>query len=111
MFQSSKIGATVPKGWVAQFIDLLKEGNCYFIEGFMVAQNDISYKKTSHMFKLNFMRTTRVTNSSAHEIPNYYFDFSDFPVILAEQRQDLIVGNTSTLTNHKRNRVYMEYEI
>lgn len=70
----------------------LNEGSSYLIETFMVAQNDIKYKKTTHKYKLHFMRTTRLSMINDDDIPLFYFDFSDFPVILSENRSELIVG-------------------
>lgn len=64
----------------------------------MVAQNDITYKKTTHNYKVTFLRTTKVTNIVAEDIPKYYFDFSEFPMILSETRTDLIVGKDSVVT-------------
>lgn len=86
------------------FEDQLKEGSTYMIENIMVSQNDINYKKTSHKYKLAFLRTTKVTNIPDEEIPLYHFDFSDFAVILAEPRSDLIVGKYGISNNQFQNK-------
>lgn len=91
-FQCNKIQANVKRPWIIRFINNLQMGSTYQIEKFLVAQNDVLYKKTNHKFKVNFMGTTVVSSISAPEIPLNHFDFYDFPSILQEERKDLYIG-------------------
>jgi hypothetical protein len=77
---------------ITQFKDDLEEGSCYVFENFMVGSNDHAYKSTSHKYKFNFMRGTKVFKVTGRNIPASHFSFVPFLEILSASREDRLLG-------------------
>jgi hypothetical protein len=58
----------------------------------MVAKNDVTFRCTSHKYKLNFMRGTKVWKFHSDEIPNNNFDFMSFQEIISKTNEDQMLG-------------------
>ncbi|KAK2423169.1 replication protein A 70 kDa DNA-binding subunit [Trifolium repens] len=83
-----KIQATIRKDLIYLFRDRIEDGCAYVFEKFMVAKNDVTFRCTSHKYKLNFMRGTKVWKFHSDEIPNNNFDFMSFQEIISKTNED-----------------------
>ncbi|KAK2428443.1 replication protein A 70 kDa DNA-binding subunit [Trifolium repens] len=83
-----KIQATIRKDLISRFKDRIEYGCAYVFEKFMVAKNDVTFRCSSHKYKLNFMRGTKVWKLTANDIPMNHFDFMPFQEIISKTNED-----------------------
>jgi len=59
-------------------------GHTYVIKNFEVEKNSGHYKATRHGFKINFVKTTKVTPHKILEIPKTMYNFTMFDDIVSD---------------------------
>jgi len=80
--QKDRIHATITKNDVQKWKEMLREGQTYQIETFLLQPNQGDFKTTHHHYKICFNKQTFVKVIDA-DIELYCFDFLPFPEILA----------------------------
>ncbi|XP_057456013.1 uncharacterized protein LOC130747178 [Lotus japonicus] len=78
--QNSKIHATIKRGQMNQFKDMLGEGKVYMIQNFMVQASDKKFRVTKHKYKISFLVNTKIEEATCDTIPSTKFEGA--PVML-----------------------------
>lgn len=89
--KGDKIQAIVKKLLIRRFSHLFAEGQFRVINNFGVAQNNGSYRLTSHPYKINFLLNTRVQNCDDLPIPLHGLNFASFDDIISNRLDDIIL--------------------
>ncbi|KAL7116732.1 hypothetical protein ACP275_03G023300 [Erythranthe tilingii] len=87
-----RIHATIKKNLIMKFKELVKEGETYMFQNFLVGDSNLPFRVSTYRFKLNFVGMTVVTNIVAENIPTTNFKFVCFDIIKKNVDEYLLFG-------------------
>lgn len=94
IFYGDMIQVVIPSHLVLKHKYTLIVGNTYIMQNFKVANNDFSFKATTHSFKLISYGATSAKVTNFPDIPLNHLKLISLTSIIAERFQpDFVVGN------------------